>query len=74
MRASQRMKIIEYIRKHGSITPIEAFYELGITKLATRISELKREGERIVTETVYDVNRDGKPNHYCKYSLEGEEA
>ena len=36
--------ISKYIDDFGSISPIEAFSDLGITKLATRISEMVRDG------------------------------
>lgn len=40
----QHKRIASYIDEFGSITPIEAFQDLGITKLATRVSEMKRAG------------------------------
>lgn len=40
---TQRDQILEYINEFGSVTPIQAFADLGITKLATRISEMKRD-------------------------------
>ena len=36
----QQAKIIQYMRDHGSITPLEAIYHCGCTKLSTRLSEL----------------------------------
>lgn len=42
--------VIRYIQDFGSISPMEAFHDLGITKLATRISELKRDGWTFNTE------------------------
>jgi len=44
MRKNQRQKIIDYIKKYGSITSYQAYLDLGITQLATRISELKEQG------------------------------
>ena len=44
---TQHQRILQYIDDFGSITPMEAFQDLGITKLATRVSELIRDGERI---------------------------
>ena len=34
----------------GSITPMDAFSDLGITKLATRVSEMREEGVSIIGE------------------------
>ena len=40
---TQADQIRRYVRQNGSITTMEAFFELGITKLATRISEMIRD-------------------------------
>ena len=41
---TQAQQIRRYVRQNGSITPMEAFFELGVTKLATRISEMQKDG------------------------------
>ena len=70
---TQRDAIIEYITEFGSITPMQAFSDLGITKLATRISEMRKDGWTFKIETVKKKNRYGKPVYFCKYSFaEGE--
>ena len=66
---TQRDVIIEYIREFGSITPMQAFADLGITKLATRISEMRKEGMKFKIETVSVKNRYGKTVSYAKYSF-----
>ena len=48
---TQANAIYQYVREHGSITPIQASRELGITKLATRISEMTRSGKYSVKKT-----------------------
>ena len=65
---SQKQEILEYIRNHGSITPMEAFH-LGITKLATRVSEMRRDGVEFDIEIIKDKNKNGKPMRYAKYRL-----
>ena len=67
---TQREAIINYITEFDSITPMEAFADLGITKLATRISEMKKDGLRFKTETVKSKNRYGKTVSFSKYSME----
>ena len=71
---TQAKKIIEYINRFGSITPMEAFMDLGITKLATRISELRKEGMEFKKEYLKSKNRFGEDVYYMRYSLpeEGE--
>lgn len=64
---TQGERILKYIDEKGSITPMEAFMELGITKLATRISELRRSGEKIEKRYVTGLNRFGEKIQYMEY-------
>ena len=64
---TQAERILKYIDEKGSITPMEAFAELGITKLATRISELRRGGEKIEKRYVTGTNRFGEKIQYMEY-------
>lgn len=67
---TQRERVLEYIRKHGSISPMEAFHDLGVTKLATIISYLSRkEGYVFRRKYEHKKNRFGQPVHYMRYSL-----
>lgn len=66
---TQREAIIEYITEFGSITPMQAFADLGITKLATRISEMRKDGMKFRIEMVSTKNRYGKSVSYAKYSF-----
>ena len=59
--------ILAYIEEHGSITTMEAFVDLGITKLSTRISELIRRGVKISKKTVTVPNRRGKLCRVTRY-------
>ena len=69
---TQRDQIRDYIDRFGSITPAQAFVDLGITKLSTRISEMIADGEEFHKELVPFVTRLGKKSHYMKYSKENE--
>lgn len=66
---TQAERIVNYIHQYGSITPMEAFMDLGITKLATRVSEMKRDG--IVFDQKYEQrkNRFGEAVYYMRYSF-----
>lgn len=66
---TQKEKIIEHIKNNGSITSFEAYMDLGITQLATRISELKEQGYEFETEWITKKNRDGAVVSFKKYSL-----
>lgn len=67
---TQHEAIRQYINDYGSITPIEAFNDLGITKLATRISEMRKRGEEFKVERVEHTNRYGQTKKFCRYSKE----
>ena len=66
---TQREAIVAYINEFGSITPMQAFADLGITKLATRISEMRKDGMTFKIEMVSTKNRYGKSVSYAKYSF-----
>ena len=72
MKTTQRQLILKYIQDFGSITPMDAFFDLGITKLATRISEMRRDGMQFKIDTVKSKNRYGKTVHFAKYSFQKE--
>lgn len=67
---NQRERIVDYIKNFGSITSYEAYIDLGITQLATRIKELKEEGYNFTTEWISKKNRYGKNVAFKKYKLE----
>lgn len=67
---TQGERIVKYMQDFGTITPMEAFSDLGITKLATRVSELRRDGVKIRKEPVDRKNRYGEHVRYMQYSLE----
>lgn len=67
---NQCEKIIQYIRDFGSITSLQAFQDLGITRLSGRIYDLKCMGHCFKKEMVTGKNRYGEKTHYAKYSLE----
>ena len=68
---TQEQRIIEYINHFGSITTMEAFTDLGITRLASRIHDLQKSGYDIQREMVKGKNRYGEPIHYMRYSIDG---
>lgn len=63
---SQNMRVLQYIKEHGSITSMEAFTDLRITRLSGRIFDLKQLGHAIVTD--YEFDSDG--NRYGVYHFE----
>ena len=71
---TQAERIESYIDQFGSISPMEAFTDLGITKLATRVSEMKKDGYEFDQEYVETKNRFGETVYYMRYKwAEGEQ-
>ena len=66
----QKAKVIYYLKNIGSLTTFEAFGELKITKLPTRVSELIREDGYNIQKT-WETGRDedGNITRYVRYSL-----
>lgn len=73
-RITQRDRVLDYIRRFGSISSWEAYKDLGVTQLATRISELKERGYKFTKERVHTRTRFDVPTHYDKYKLVEDEA
>lgn len=67
---TQNDRILDYIDKFGSITQIEALQDLGIMRLASRISDLKSLGYPIVSEMETVKNRFGEKCSVKRYRLE----
>lgn len=66
---NQKELILKYIKDFGSITSYQAYIDLGITQLATRIKELKEQGYSFSYEWISKKNRYGKSVAFKKYKL-----
>lgn len=64
---TQGERILDYIDRFGSISPMEAFSDLGITKLATRISEMTQNGIQFEKTMEERKNRYGETTRYMRY-------
>ena len=69
-KATQTDRVLDYIKQFGSITQYEALQDLGVMRLASRISDLKRAGVPIKREMVGVKNRFGETCYISQYSLE----
>lgn len=67
---TQNEKIIQYMRENGGITPLDAIMDIGCTRLASRIYELREEGYPIERTMVKVHNRNGEPCYVAEYRLE----
>lgn len=69
---TQKERILDYIEEFGSISALEAMRDLGIMRLAARISDLCEDGYAIERVTESSLNRYGERTYYTRYSLKGE--
>ena len=64
---TQKQRILDYMGQFGSISPREAYLDLGVMRLAARISEMIRDGIPISRQLETGRNRYGKPVRYARY-------
>lgn len=57
--------VLQHLRKHGNLSPIEASAMWACRDLPKRISELRQEGHAIEVE----YKRDGMGQRYARYTL-----
>lgn len=71
---TQNQRILDYIKQFGSITQLEALRDLGVMRLASRISDLRKQGYPIVSERITVKNRFGEECYPKRYRLKEAEA
>ena len=68
-KATQAEMVLDYIQEFGSITQYEAFRDLGVSRLASRISDLKRKGYNITSKFEAVKNRFDETVYIKRYSM-----
>lgn len=71
-RPTQVKRILEYLEEYGTITSFDAENHLGVRRLASRISEMKKNGMRFKWEWVTVKDRFGCNCRVKRYWLEDE--
>lgn len=69
---TQNQRVLDYINEFGSITQLEALRDLGVMRLASRISDLRRQGYNIISERETVKNRYGETCHPNRYRIKEE--
>ena len=67
---TQEDRIYKYMQDFGSITQLDAIRDLGVMRLASRISDMRRHGIAITREMESSKNRYGESTTYARYRLE----
>lgn len=66
---TQGERIVAYLMEHETISPMDAWNYLGITKLSTRVGEMERNGIQFERVRVSTKNRYGEKVQYMTYKL-----
>lgn len=66
---TQNERVLQYIKDYGSITQLDALREFGCMRLASRISDLKRQGYNITSSMESGKNRFNEKISYARYRI-----
>lgn len=66
---TQTERVMKYIGEFGSISSMEAFRDLGITRLAARIADLESDGVHFSRTREAVKNRYGEKVYFTRYSI-----
>lgn len=69
---TQKQRILEHLKKYGSITTWDSFSLYGDTRLSDKIYQLKKDNYEFDEEWITKKNRYGKPVSFKKYILREE--
>ena len=69
MGKSDKALVLEHLKAHGSITPMDAL-GFGCYRLAARVFDLRKDGHNIITD---DRDANGDPVNYAIYRLKEED-
>ena len=69
MKTTQINRILAYLDENKKITQIQALNDLGIMRLASRMSDLKQMGYPISKKMITVYNRYGEECRVAEYSL-----
>lgn len=69
-----QQRVFDYLLQFGSITSLQAFTDLGESRLSARVFELRDKGIKIDSEMVEVENRFHEKRHVKKYFISGNEG
>ncbi len=70
MKLNQKQKVLRHLKEVGPITPVQAFFDYSILRLAAVIFDLKDDGHNIKTKILKSENKFGEKVSYGQYTLE----
>jgi Helix-turn-helix domain len=72
--ASQRSRLLEFLRKRGSLSTIDARHLIDVMHPAARVMELRRQGHDIMTAWAHETTPEGGTHRIARYRLMREAA
>ena len=66
----QTDRVLQYMNDFGSISTLEAFRDLGITRLSARIWDIEHAGVAVKRSRETGKNRYGEETHWMRYEIE----
>ncbi len=66
---TQKQRLLVYLEQGNKINPLKAWQELGIYRLASRICDLRKEGNEVKDEWLEVPNRYGEFVRVKQYYL-----
>ena len=66
---TQNQRILDYIDRFGSITQLDALRDLGVMRLASRVSDLRSMGYPIESKREAVKNRFGENSYINRYTI-----
>ena len=74
VKQTQNNMILEYMRKNGAITRVDALRFCSCANLTARITDLRKHGHDIQTIRTHGVNQFGRNINYGRFILREETA
>jgi len=69
MTKTQNDLVLEYLQKFGHITSLQAFEDLGVTRISARIYDLRQDGHIIESQFIDVPRRNGQTARVKRYTL-----
>lgn len=69
----QRQAVLNWFKENRTLTSMEAFEHLGVTRLAAVVHDFRRMGHDIETHIIVGKNRFGEHCEYAEYFYIGKE-
>ena len=73
-RPTHKTRTLDYLKQFGSITSLDAFRDLGNTRLSATIFNLREDGYSIKSEDIKVSTRFGVDTTVTKYVLQNEKS